>query len=64
MNGHVERIREEWWERYEGETELLTMQGARRDGEAMYNAIRPHQAMAMRTPVAFLAEQFGIHIHV
>lgn len=65
LNGHVERMnrtfREEWWECYDGEVELLMMQEAGREGEAVYNAIRPHQSLGMRTPVAFLAEQFGIH---
>jgi len=65
LNGHVERMnrtfREEWWQCYEGETDLPTMQEAGRAGEAVYNAIRPHQSLKMRTPVAFLAEQFGIH---
>lgn len=65
LNGHVERMnrtfREEWWQCYEGETDLLIMQEAGRAGEAVYNAIRPHQALGMRTPIAFLAEHFGIH---
>ncbi len=65
LNGHVERMnrtfREEWGECYEGETDLPTMQGAGREGEAVYNAIRPHQRLGMRTPVEFLAAQFGIH---
>ena len=45
----------------EGEIEMLTMQEAGRAGEAVYNAVRPHLALGMRTPVEFLAEQFGIH---
>lgn len=65
LNGHVERMnrtfREEWWECYEGETDVRDMQGAGREGEAVYNAIRPHQALGMRTPIEFLAERFGIH---
>jgi len=65
LNGHVERInrtfREEWWECYEGETDLPTMQGAGREGETVYNGVRPHQSLRMRTPVEFLAERFGIH---
>ena len=66
LNGHVERMnrtfREEWWECYEGETDVPTMQGAGREGEEVYNAIRPHLALGMRTPVEFLAEQFGIRM--
>jgi transposase InsO family protein len=65
LNGHVERMnrtfREEWWEGYEGETDVPSMQHAGREGEAVYNAIRPHQALGMRTPVEFLADEFGIH---
>jgi transposase InsO family protein len=65
LNGHVERMnrtfREEWWECYDGETDVSTMQGAGREGEEMYNMIRPHQALGMRTPVEFLADQFGMH---
>ncbi len=69
LNGHVERMnrtfREEWWQCYDGETgrplgRMLTMQEAGREGETVYNAIRPHQSLGMRTPVEFLAERFGI----
>lgn len=66
LNGHVERMnrtcREEWWECYEGESDVPSMQHAGREGEAVYNTIRPHQALGMRTPVEFLADQFGIHV--
>jgi len=66
LNGRVERMnrtfREEWWECYDGEGDLPSMQGAGREGETVYNAIRPHQSLGMRTPVEFLAEQFGIHV--
>ena len=65
LNGHVERMnrtfREEWWECYAGEVDVASMQEAGRAGEAVYNAVRPHQALGMRTPVEFLADQFGIH---
>jgi putative transposase len=65
LNGHVERMnrtfREEWWECYEGETDMVSMQQAGREGEAVYNVLRPHQSLGMRTPVEFLADQFGIH---
>jgi len=65
LNGSVERMnrtfREEWWECYEGEIDVPNMQAAGREGEAVYNEIRPHQALGMRTPVEFLAERFGIH---
>lgn len=65
LNGHVERMnrtfREEWWECYEGATDVVHMQRAGREGEITYNEVRPHQSIGMRTPVEFLAERFGIH---
>lgn len=65
LNGQVERMdrtfREAWWEWYEGETDLPNMQHAGRDGEAVYNAVRPHQSLRMRTPVEFLADRFSTH---
>jgi putative transposase len=65
LNGTVERMnrtfREEWWEGYDGEVDVVSMQGAGREGEGVYNAIRPHRSLGMRTPVEFLAEHFGIH---
>jgi putative transposase len=65
LNGTVERMnrtfREEWWEGYAGEVDVVSMQGAGRAGEGMYNTIRPHQTLGMRTPVEFLVERFGIH---
>lgn len=64
LNGHVERMnrtfREEWWERDDGDVEVIAMQAAGRDGEAVYNDVRPHQSLGMRTPTEFLAERFGI----
>lgn len=64
LNGQVERLnrtfREEWWECYAGAVDLRAMQEAGREGEAVYNTIRPHHALGMRTPVAFLADEFGI----
>jgi len=63
--GRIERMnrtfREEWWECYEGETDVLNMQGAGRAGEIVYNAVRPHQSLGMRTPIEFLVERFDIH---
>ncbi len=66
LNGHVERsnrtFREEWWECYEGEVALTAMQAASREGEGVYNTMRPHHALGMRTPVEYLADTFGIHL--
>jgi transposase InsO family protein len=65
LNGHVERMNrtfgEEWWECYDGEVEMMAMQEAGREGEGVSNTIRPHHALGMRTPIAFLADQFAIH---
>ncbi|MDQ2784895.1 MAG: integrase core domain-containing protein, partial [Chloroflexota bacterium] len=65
LNGHVERMnrtfREEWWQCYDGETDVLNMQEAGREGETVYNVVRPHQSLGMRTPVEFLADRFSIH---
>ncbi len=65
LNGEVERMnrtfREEWWECYDGETDVPNMQHAGREGETVYNVIRPHQSLGMRTPTEFLADRFGIH---
>lgn len=66
LNGHVERLnrtfREEWWECYEGEVELTAMQAVSREGEGVYNTMRPHHALGMRTPVEYLADTFGIPV--
>lgn len=66
LNGHVERMnrtfRAEWWECYDGETDVSAMQAAGWEGERVYNEVRPHQSLGMRTPVEFLADEFGIHV--
>jgi len=58
LNGRVERLngtaRREFWECYEGELDLPTLQQALRKWEVTYNTIRPHQALAYETPQAFL----------
>jgi transposase InsO family protein len=65
LNGQVERFnrtfREEWWECYDGEVDVASMQAAGREGEARYNTERPHHALGLRTPVEYLADAFGIH---
>ena len=65
LHGQVERMnrtfREEGWEGDDGETDVLSMQGAGREGETVDNAVRPHQSLGMRTPIEFLADQFDIH---
>lgn len=58
LNGRVERLngtaRREFWECYEGELDLPTLQAALRDWEATYNTVRPHQALGYETPTSFL----------
>ncbi len=58
LNGRVERLngtaRREFWECYDGDLDLPTVQQALRAWEATYNTIRPHQALGYETPHAFL----------
>jgi len=60
LNGHVERAnrthREEFWEWYDGDLDLPTVSGALRAWEDVYNTERPHHALGLRTPAAFLAD--------
>jgi transposase InsO family protein len=59
LNGHVERANrthtEEFWECYDGDLDLATVQPALRSWEDVYNTVRPHQALGYRTPAQFLA---------
>ena len=62
-NGQVERMnrtgREEFWECYDGELDLPMVGEALRAWEAEYNTIRPHHALALRTPAQFLADHLS-----
>jgi transposase InsO family protein len=59
LNGHVERAnrthRNEFWELYDGDLDLPPLQAALRAWEHKYNHVRPHQALAYRTPAEHLA---------
>ena len=59
LNGRVERLngtsRHEFWECYDGDLELPTLQAALRSWERTYNAERPHQALGYQTPNDYLA---------
>lgn len=54
LNGRVERLngtsRREFWECYDGDLDLPSVQAALRAWEAWYNAERPHQALGYQTP--------------
>lgn len=58
LNGRVERLngtsRREFWECYDGDLDLPSVQAALRDWEGFYNAERPHQALGDETPLASL----------
>lgn len=60
LNGHVERANrthtEEFWECYDGDFDLATVQPALRAWEHLYNTFRPHQALAGRTPLEYLEQ--------
>ncbi len=59
LNGRVERlngtVRREFWECYDGDLDLPTLQQALRAFETTYNTERPHQALGYQTPAAHLA---------
>ncbi len=59
LNGRVERLngtsRREFWECYDGDLDLPTLQAALLAWEHHYNTERPHQALGYQTPAAFLA---------
>jgi transposase InsO family protein len=60
LNGRVERLngtaRREFWECYEGELDLPTVQAALHQWEVHYNTERPHQALGYATPHQHLAQ--------
>ena len=60
LNGHVERAQrthtEEFHDRYMGDLELKQLNKAMRQWEYVYNHIRPHYSLALRTPAEYLAE--------
>lgn len=58
LNGRVERLngtsRREFWECYDGDLNLSSLQAALLVWEHHYNTERPHQALGYQTPAAFL----------
>lgn len=66
LNGRVERlngtVRREFWECYDGELDLPSLQQALHTFETQYNAVRPHQALKYLTPTEFLASLAVSHV--
>lgn len=62
LNGHVERAHrthtEEFYECYDGDVVLAALRPALRQWEAVYNTVRPHQALGYLTP-----QQYLVHYH-
>jgi putative transposase len=62
LNGHVERAQrthtEEFHDRYMGDLELKQLNKAMRQWEYVYNHIRPHYSLALRTPAEYLAQHY------
>lgn len=60
LNGRVERAQrthtEEFYELYDGDLDLPSLNAALLDWERTYNTIRPHQALAYRTPKEYLEQ--------
>jgi len=60
LNGHVERANrthtEEFWECYDGDLELPSVQPALLAWERTYNTVRPHHSLQGRTPAQYLRE--------
>jgi transposase InsO family protein len=58
LNGHVERAHrthtEEFYEVYDGDLDLPTLNNALRKWEHIYNCVRPHQALDRQTPLGYL----------
>jgi len=66
LNGRVERlngtVRREFWECYDGDLDLPSLQQALRNWETQYNTHRPHQALTYLTPNEFLASRPVSHV--
>lgn len=61
LNGRVERLngtsRREFWECYDGDLDLPSLQTALQEWACFYNTERPHQALGYATPSAFLSSK-------
>lgn len=62
LNGHVERAHrthtEEFYEVYDGDLEVASLNRALKQWEWVYNHIRPHQNLDNRTPMEYLREHY------
>jgi putative transposase len=60
LNGHVEQAQrthtEEFHDRYMGKLDLKRLNQAMREWEHIYNHIRPHHSLALKTPAEYLAQ--------
>ena len=60
LNGRVERANrthtEEFYEIYDGDLDLPSLNNALRQWEHVYNTLRPHQALDNRTPAEYLRQ--------
>jgi len=61
LKGRVERLNgtagREFWECYDGDLDLPTVQHALQEWAEGYNTVRPHQALGYATPHAFLCSK-------
>jgi putative transposase len=60
LNGHVERAQrthtEEFHDRYFGELDLGSVNQAMREWEYIYNHVRPHYSLDLKTPAEYLSQ--------
>ena len=60
LNGHVERAQrthtEEFYELYDGELDMATLNRALLDWERVYDTFRPHHSLDGRTPAQYLEQ--------
>lgn len=60
LNGHVERAQrthtEEFYELYDGDLEIASLNQALLSWEQVYNTVRPHQSLDGRTPAEYLEQ--------
>ncbi len=60
LNGHVERTQrthtEEFYELYDGELDIATLNRALLNWERIYDTFRPHHSLDGRTPAQYLEQ--------